>query len=208
MPSPLTVQPSTKDNYLNEGSANTNYGTSISIGVRDQLNITYRCPIEFDISAIPAGQQIDVATLQLYYVDYSANGYIDPVGKTVWAYKLSRTDWVEDESTWNIYKTGSNWTAAGGDYVTSSPSGGSTVFPAGYGWMSWNVLAIVRDAYPAAVVEFLVKLATEGLSSNYSRAWWRSNDFAPYDPTLCPKLYIEYSAVAPVVGRSRGFIIG
>jgi len=32
---------------------------------------------------------------------------------------LTRTDWVETQLTWNIYKTGSNWTSAGGDYTAT-----------------------------------------------------------------------------------------
>ncbi|GAH07096.1 unnamed protein product, partial [marine sediment metagenome] len=123
---------------------------------------------------------------------------------TVWAYKLTRTDWVELEATWNIYKTASNWTAPGGDYVTSSPVGGSIVFPAGFGWMTWNVLAIVQDAYGGSIpAEFLVKFETEGLASGGSQPAFHSKNFTD-DTDLQPKLVIDYTPLAGWTGKISG----
>jgi len=195
--SPLTVQPSSKDNFLRQHSPDTNYGAYTYLELRDGAPpLLSRSPLEFDISGLPAGVSIISATLSLnYYLKAST----DPVGKTVWAYKLTRTDWVELESTWNIYKTGSNWTAGGGDYVTSNPSGGSTAIPAGYGWMSWNVLAIIQDAYAnSKSAEFLVKFETEGLATGFSRAYFYSKEYTD-DTSLCPKLIIEYTVAEPEI---------
>jgi hypothetical protein len=203
MASPLTVQPSTKDTYLVVNLNTNNYGTSVDLIIRDRSGFTRRVLLEFDLSGLPAGQTITSASLRLNYYNKADT---DPVGKTVWAYKLTRTDWVEIEATWNSYKTGSAWTAAGGDYVTSSPAGGSVAVPAGYDWVSFDVLAIVQDAYAASKnAEFLVKLETEGLSSGYSFVYFHSNNYA-VDTNLCPKLIIEYTPA--VKGRSFGAIIG
>jgi len=38
---------------------------------------------------------------------------IETTAKDVSIYNCLRTDWVESEATWNIYKTGNNWTTAG-----------------------------------------------------------------------------------------------
>ncbi len=186
----LAVQPSAKDNYLWEASPETNNGYDVLLHVVDgAFGETYRPILEFDISSLPAGATLISASLLLYYYFHEGT---DPSGKTVWAYKLTRIDWVELESTWDIYKTGSSWTSGGGDYVTSDPSGGSTIFPAGYGWMTWNVLAIVQDAYDAGnPAEFLVRFATEGLESGSSYPYFHSNDYTD-DTDLCPKLVIEY----------------
>lgn len=186
----LTVQPSAKDTLLYEYNATTNYGSDIELQVFDRAGLTQRSLLEFDISGLPAGVTITGVSLLLNYERFAYN---DPVGKTIWAYKLTRTDWVELQATWNIYKTANNWTTPGGDYVTSDPSGGSTTFPASYGWMSWNVLAIVQNAYSGSIpAEFLMKFETEGLpDETKSIGLFYSNDYTT-DPSLCPKLVITY----------------
>ena len=191
----LTIQPSLKDTYLSETSKTTNYGSVIVVHLLDMVSNLWRPILDFDISELPAGITIQSAELSLYYREWLDN---DPVGKTVWAYKLSRTDWETLQATWNIYKTGSDWTTPGGDYVTSSPSGGSTTFPAAYGWMTWNVSAIVQDAYANSnLAEFLIRYATEGVASEVrSRANFWSNNYTD-DTSLQPKLSITYGATYP-----------
>lgn len=193
----LTVQPSSKDTQMAAGAPTTNYGSNAAMTLYNYSAGAYRDILEFDISALPEVDSIDVATMSLYYYAYA---YTNPVGLTVWAYKMTRTDWVELEATWNIYKTGSNWTTAGGDYVTSSPAGGSTTIPAGYGWMAWNVLAIVQDAYTNTnPVEILTRWANEAVSyAARSTATFYSRDYVT-DTTKCPKLYIEYTEMVTVV---------
>lgn len=199
----LTIQPSAKDTYLAEPSPTSNYGADEYLYLADSIGYTRRPILEFDISELPVGATLTSAVLQLYYYTYSGD---NPTGKTVWAYKLTRTDWVELEATWNIYKTGSNWTTSGGDYVTSGPSGGSTTFPAGYDWLAWSVLDIVQDAYDGSVAaEFLVKFETEQLASGWSGLSFRSTDYTT-DPTKQPKLVIDY-AVAPT-SVTDGDLIG
>lgn len=212
----LTVQPSAKDNHVYEraGYQGYNYGAEVYLWGYNRTTRAARPLLEFDISGLPGGATLSAATLWLYYWDYQVT---DPNGVTIWAYKQTRTDWVEgtgtgaapgsDGADWLEYKPGTVWTAAGGDYVTTSPSGGSTTFPASYGWMSWNVLAIVQDAYDGSIAtELLVKFADETLSSGYSLVSFYSNNYSG-DTDLCPKLVIDYDVVV-VAGFSKGFIIG
>ena len=186
-----TVQPGAKDTYLNGNAKTTNYGTATYLYILNRSSRAMRPIVEFNITGIPAGATLNSASLQLYYYNYANT---NPSGKTVWAYKQTHTDWVENQATWNIYRTGSNWTTAGGDYVTSNPSGGSTTFPASkLAWMSWDVLAIVQDAYANSIpAEFLIKFETEGLSANYSRGYFYSNNYTT-DITLRPQLIITYT---------------
>lgn len=184
----LTVQPSAKDTYISENEPDTNFGGLDYVQTYDRTARARRPILEFDISELPAEATLTSASLQLYYYVY----YQSPEGRTVWAYKLTRTDWVELEATWNDYKTDTPWTSAGGDYVTSNPAGGSTVFPHDYGWMSWDVLAIVQDAYNSSnPAEFLVKNETEGLA-DYAQARFYSREYTG-DTSLCPKLVIDYT---------------
>lgn len=195
MASPLIIQPSGKDAYLREINPDTNYGTGTTIYIQNTADFIRKSLLEFDISELPAGATLISATLELYYSGF-AN---DPVGLTAWAYKQIHTDWVEAEATWNIYKTGSSWTAAGGDYVTSDPSGDSAIFPAECpAWMSWDVLAIVQDAYDSSIAaEFLIRFETEGVEDG-NQGQFRSNNYT-IDTSLCPKLTIAYTV--PSVGQ-------
>jgi len=38
-------------------------------------------------------------------------------GKKLQVYRLIQSDWVENQATWNNYKTDSNWISPGGDYT-------------------------------------------------------------------------------------------
>ncbi len=57
--------------------------------------------------------------------------------------RIRRHDWKENEATWNVYKTGSNWGTGGGDYSTPL----ITIGALNVGWQSPNVLTIVTDAW-------------------------------------------------------------
>ena len=188
-----TYQPSSKDNNMASNAATTNYGNQIWLTIHDYGGGSQvsRDILEFDISDIPASAVFSQGDLSLYYYSY---GGADPSEKTVWAYKLTRTDWVELESTWNIYKTGSNWTSAGGDYVTSNPSGGSVNAPADYGWMTFDIQAIVEDAYDNSNdVEVLTKFALEDKTSGTrSSLLWYSNNYTD-DTSKRPKLTVTYT---------------
>lgn len=94
-------------------------------------------PITWGVD-IPVGATITAATLSLY-------SWGGASGRTYWAYKCTRDNWIELEVTWNSYKAASAWTSPGGDYVTINPVGASIVTIVS-GWMNWDVLAIVQDA--------------------------------------------------------------
>jgi len=193
-----TNQDATKDTRIYVNAPNTNYGTEEKFRLLDRANILQRALIEFDISDLPNDAIISAATFSAYYAFRSASPYADPVGLTVWAYKLNPDQtgevWVETEATWNIYSSaGGNWDVAGGDYDTSSPAGGSTTFPAGYDWMDWNVKAIVEDAIAneSDIVKIMLKYASE-TEDLMHYPLFRSRTYTT-DITQQPKLVIVYT---------------
>lgn len=196
----LTVQPSAKDTQFIKGAPTTNYGSLAYFQVNWDDIWTTRAILEFDVSGLPAGATLNSASLELYY--YSGNAALE--GEDVYAYKQLRTDWVESEACWNYYKGTTVWTDAGGDFVTSNPDGVTATVPTpytDYGWMTWNVLAIVNNAINVegwSVVEFLLKFLTE--TGGNQAVGFRSNNYTD-DTDLCPKLVIDYTppVVAPTV---------
>jgi hypothetical protein len=193
-PDSTTIQPSSKDAYLYAFLPANNYGSTTYLEVWAYYDGTRatRSVLEFGLSGLE-GANVSSATLSLYYYSYAGT---NPVGRTYWAYKLSRTNWVQSEVTWNSYKSGSSWATAGGDYVTSSPSGGSITMPSAYGWVNWNVTEIVQNACDASIsAEFLIKDATESVEDTYL-SYFYSNNYAT-NTSHCPKLTIEYTPDAP-----------
>ncbi len=185
----LTIQPSDIDTYLNSGDPPGNYGGVTYLKVYAQADEISRSILKFDFSALPDGAFISAATLSLYY--YSNNA-LDPVGRIYWAYEVVQTEFVELEATWNRYKIDNNWTAPGGDYTITN--GASIVMPAGYGWVSWNVLALVQhfQSVHAEIAYLLIKDETEAANRE---ARFYSNNYVD-DTTLCPKLIIAYALEA------------
>lgn len=190
-PGQLILQGVGKDTSLDE-ERDLQEGNSLWIAVRNVAGYSYRSILQFPITwgtDIPVGATITAATLSLNYYYHYAN---DPVGRTLWAYRLLRLDFMELEAGWIIYKTGNNWTTAGaksdGNDFTSD-DGASAVVPAAYGWMEWDVLnqllwAQTNICNPA----FLVR---DGAVGNYC-SFFHSKEYAA-DPDLRPKLVIDYT---------------
>lgn len=154
----------TADSYINQAAADTNYGsgTTLSLYNRNE-NRNRRALLYFPVTwgtDVPVGAVIHEAIVTL-------NVTLSQNTTNTWMYKVSNTGWVESEVTWNSYATGNAWTAAGGDYVTSSPFGwpraGAT------GALTWDITDIVLDAQANSLpINLLWRKQTENnLTSNY-----------------------------------------
>lgn len=185
-----TLQPGDKDTQLWSSAPNNNYGSAGNLQLMDAVNYGRRSIIEFELPELSEDETLLGATLCLYYYTRSGN---DPTGKSIRVYKLTRTDWLELEATWNVYKAGNAWSSPGGDYVTVNPAGGSQVMPASYSWINTDVMDIVENAYSLEIpAEFLIKFLQENLGvDDYSSVYFRSRDHYPYEPEICPKLILK-----------------
>ncbi len=153
----LPVQPCSIDGYIDENSANANFGTSTWLVVGPSFNgMRKRGLLSFDFSSISAGAVISNAVLSLFY-----EGISGAVRGDIGCYRLTRTDWSELQCTWNIYKTGSAWTATGGDYTITD--GVQSAPPALNNWQTWNVTnqVIYAQANTAKIAHFLIRAITE-----------------------------------------------
>lgn len=95
------------DNYIRDSSPTANNGTLSTVRIRGLTGDIQRILLSFpDITSISGTVTVSASSINLYATVNS--GFTI----TVEARKLLR-NWVETESTHNIYSTGNNWTTAG-----------------------------------------------------------------------------------------------
>ena len=108
----LTLNP-IADNLLYAGTATTNYGASTEAAFGGVTTNRRHYLVEFDLSSLPASAQIQSVKFK-----FTVNSVQNANSITVNAYRVYR-DWVEMQSTWNIYSTGNNWGTAGCENTTT-----------------------------------------------------------------------------------------
>lgn len=123
--------------YLYEYYKTTNYASSFYVS--KQTGAARRTILVFDVSSL-AGKYVESAVLT---IQNSSSGLYN---QTVTCYKMTRNDYVYNQATWNIYKTGSSWTAAGGDYEASSPAPVTILIAPSTSINTWTITDIVQDA--------------------------------------------------------------
>jgi len=182
-PTTYTLQPDGtvgKDTKLEGFNQTSNYGSGVSISLENDGSVVNSL-IQFDLSAI-ANQTLTSATLTLY-----ADGSVQ-AGNVIRVQRLSRTDWVETEATWLLYKTGSAWTTPGGDpagtpaAVTSEPTEDiNSSAP-----VDIDILTLAQDALNnrSNILNLFITLDTPDVMS------FISSDFS--DPTLRPLFVATY----------------
>lgn len=165
----------TQDNRVESSSPTTNYGTGTFLqqGSSPSGVVINRPLLNFTLPNL-TGQT--VSTVKLYLYQYSS-----ALTTTIEAYKLTRTDWHETQSTWNIFKTANNWTTAGGDYSTLY--GTSSVGTATQ-WYSWD-LATSTLTFDGSTINILLKGTAETDANDdyhlfYSLNYTTNDDLRPY----------------------------
>ena len=182
----------TKDARFEQSGGDVNYGAETTMVLRNSASYNQRAVLEFDISSIPAGSTISSAIMYLNYEAYYAPTG-DPVGHTVRAYKLTRTNWTEGSGgstnvSWNHYTGTTHWTTGGGDYDSDgTPAYADSTFPASYGWMAWTITEITQDAF--ANVAGLVEIEIIDIDGTGHIPYFYSKDNA----TLKPYLAVTYT---------------
>lgn len=109
------------DTYINSQNSPIDSSNHVSVGGLSVLRlhgnstatIGVRRPLlRFDLSSIGTNATVNSATLKLYVTSGTTflNVNISPIQATIFA--LTK-DWVENEATWNNFKTGSAWSVGG-----------------------------------------------------------------------------------------------
>jgi hypothetical protein len=165
---------------VNSWAQNTNRGTETWTFLGESNASAYL--LKFDLSEL-TGKTINYAYLKVYETQA---GY----QHLMYVYPILRTDWVENQATWNIYKTGNNWATAGAlglgtDYTTTNIS--STGATNG-GYMTWDVTAIVQNMINSGTNTIAIR-GLIGSNVAYDYFYTKESSVSP------PYLQVSYPAV-------------
>ena len=178
------------DSYVQKNSPTANFGTNTGIlyGAINSIQL-YRGFIKFDLSSIPVYSVVSAATLYLTQTGEGANQ-----NGTFNVYRL-KVDWVEGEATWNIRKTGTDWTAAGGfhadDCEQTEIASIALALNEANGEKEFSLdISAIQEMVSGSFANngFLLKVTDETVANYHTFA---SSDHATADSR--PKLVIEYT---------------
>lgn len=162
----------TKDSWVKENDAGTNFGTDTKLQVKNNLGYKQRSYVWFNLSSLPDEIVVVYANFSLYYYDWSVN---NPNGRWYSANRITE-DWNETDITWNNQPASTGVNKSLG-YV-----------PLSFGWMSWDITNITQEwadgtsNYGLVIRDIRENLDAAHVSRFYSREY----------NGLDPRLEIEY----------------
>ncbi len=172
------------DSYMLAGGPTTNYGSSVRLTVCGYADLgagnVMRPVIKFDLSAIPTNATIGGATLYVYSYDAAA---VRGSSGTYGLYPLTRA-FVENQVTWNVAATGTDWTTAGGDFSGTADATADKEGTAGV-WYAFDVSSRVQDMIsdPSSNYGWIIKCTDEDLH-NQDRFSSSDNSDVQHRPKL------------------------
>lgn len=187
------------DAQMTSAYSNSNYGTDTENTLGRSVGGAEYCRglIKFDLSKgtnpPPANAIVKSANLYIYVFQYNTS-------QTWYLYKILR-DWVELQATWNVWKTGSNWTTGGcasiGNDRENTVLGSASITSTGTKTIAINAsgLAVIQGWIDGSIANYgwLLKDAAEtGINRYYT------SDHAT--ESYRPKLEIEYVLPRGVAG--------
>jgi hypothetical protein len=134
--------------------------------------------LKFNLSSVPDGAVVDVATLQLYTV--TAGETFD-----VHTYSCSYNSWTELSLTYSNMPS----------YNTTSMD--SALVAAGYQWYNWSVVDAVTNALSSHSSAVTVVMNEPSPHSPFSNVWFDSKEEPAQVTDYSPKLTVHWSEVVP-----------
>jgi len=132
------------DVYLYQADANTNKDAYAFFSVGKDAAGLVRSVLKADFSAVPSYIN-EVVSSYLYLHQY--NDLVQS-SLSVHAYRLKRA-WIENQATWNSWKTGSTWSTAGAfgsdDCEQTACSTSAITLSAGSGRAQWDSITLDND---------------------------------------------------------------
>jgi len=165
----------TADALVHQGNPDTNYGDFVAVIVRTQTNSNLRIFLKFDLSGLPAGAVISLATLRLNC--YAVANLSSP-DSDVQARRVADDSWLE------VDPGGINWTNQPAHGVVED----TTV--SAVGWVEWTITPfIVAEFAGDQTASICLRCVTEDFDATGRQSSYRSKEHNGDDP----ELYIEYT---------------
>lgn len=178
----LTINPN-KDAQIQMENPDTNYGSSISLGIQAEVNPGYgirRALLEFDISSLIDVPIVNLSSCTLNLYDA---GSVNP--RTIDFRRIDDGTWVESTITWNIWAashTSTDYNVE--DILTTS-------------WNSTSIISILKDALRDghSYVGIYLRYVDESYDASIHSNGFRSSESSGYEPFLSIE-YNTYSQTA------------
>lgn len=188
-----TTATNNMDAILDEHNPTLNDGTGTQISVMWNSPGVYRMRSIMEWTLPTGSGTISQITLYCYSSAKLGTSIID-------LHELT-TDFVENQATWNIRKSGTNWTTSGGDYSATIID--ETAGAAADAWQTWDILGGSSDNPLTSLtwgntVRLLLKQKTESSSSKYNTYY--SRDYTT-DTTKRPYIKITYVPLSGFVPK-------
>ena len=187
---------SINDTYLREVSSGTNYWDSLTLRVGKITtggSTEYRALImDYNISAIPLGNTITSAKLQVYVNDSFGTSNI-----TVKAYRVT-SEWIERQATWSNRTNSVLWFSAGGDYNSAELSAVNISNQSGK-YYNFTITNAVKGWVNGSYNNYgIILIAPDSVAGNYTY-FTSSNDT---NNAQKPKFFIDYTSNAvPIISN-------
>lgn len=190
---------------LDGKDTSTNYGGFLSLGllyIGTTKGTLRRAIATFDVLGTPVeGSPLTGAeTITAAQIDCTAAAVTGLTSQANQVHRVTRADWVTAETDWIEYKSGSNWTAAGGDVDATTPTPVTYTSPAGNGAFTiTGLINFVTDAIASrsGIVNLRFKFTSED-DDGAARVW----QAAPLSDIV---LTVTYTATPQTVAGSFGF---
>jgi len=135
------------------------------------------------------------------------SGYVNDVtadpGVASYLYRVVRTDWIEGQANWGVFKTANSWTTvmcdhatndmttANGQSFTSPTSTGGWVDVEGSDLDAQVQYALDNDVSPNRTVHLLIRVAAQG-TSEANDTYWTIRSSNHTTEAHHPKLWVQY----------------
>jgi len=190
-------RPISEDALLDQFAPTSNFGSDTALAWGAESGNARRPWFkDSTIAGIPAGSTIDSVFMKIYFASvlFSNNDI------TCTLYACAKNA-VENQVTWNIYKTDSNWTTAGGDFDTLI---GIFTTDCGFGgacYVTFKLNASGTNFFQQIKNATRSNFGMIGVSNSGIRKEWRSSESAKPDSMVFHYTAGAASAATVILGK-------